>query len=809
MRNITIKSFVLIVLSCFTRIVFAQTIQAFDKTNLQGISSVQVFNGENPDLKVLTGTGGKADVSSLKKEGEWTIRHPFYTSQKMSYERLVSLNFKVYLIEKLNDLDEVVVSASRFEEKKADVAQKVQLIRNSQLQQMNQSSTADVLAQSGNVMVQKSQQGGGSPIIRGFETNRVLIVIDGVRMNNAIYRGGHLQNVITLDNSMMDKVEIAFGPSSAVYGSDALGGVMHFHSKSPVLATTTKTLVKANAYARYFSAANGYAAHADVSVSNKKLGSITSFTLSQFGDLTQGSKRSSKYPDFGKRNWYQGRINGKDTVMRNPNPNKQVGSEYEQIDLLQKILFQSSANVKHTLNVQFSTTKDVPRYDRLTEMNGTSPKFAEWYYGPQRRFFASYMLELSKEMKLYDKSRLVLAYQNIEESRIDRRFNSVNRNHRIETLNILSANLDFEKDVNRHEIRYGLEAYTNQVNSKAFRQNIQTQTNSPLDTRYPDGGSNMNGLAVYATHTIELGKKNGKFILSNGIRISYISLNAQFRDQSYFPFPFSDISQRNANVTGNLGFVYNPTTDWRITVNASTGFRTPNVDDLTKVFESVPGSLVVPNPKLRSEYSYNGEISVSKTFNERITISFLGYYTLLNNVINVQKAQFNGQDSIIYDGVLSQVIAPTNSGKAYIYGTELAIKGEIFKNLSVFATLNYTYGRIKTDSTEYPLDHIAPLFGRIGFTFSMKKFKAELFANYSGAKKVKDYNLIGEDNFASATPDGMPTWYTLNLRLNYQICKSIGLQLACENILDQNYRVFASNISAPGRNFIVTLRFGF
>ncbi len=788
---------------------FSQTIFITDKTNLQPISNVQIFANSDPDLKVISAVNGKIDVSRIKKEGIWTIRHPFYSTLQLSYEQLVSQNFQVSLTEKLNDLDEVIVSASRFEEKKSDVPQKVELIRNSQLQQMNQSSTADVLANSGNVLVQKSQQGGGSPIIRGFETNRVLIVIDGVRMNNAIYRGGHLQNVITLDNAIMDKVELAFGPSSAVYGSDALGGVMHFHTKSPLLATTTKTLVKANAYARYFSAANGYSAHADMNVGGKKFGSLTSFTFAQFGDLTQGSKRSSKYPDFGKRSWYQDRINGIDTMILNSNPNKQIGSGYEQIDVLQKFLLQSSVNMKHTINVQLSNTKDVPRYDRLTEMNGAKPKFAEWYYGPQKRVFASYMLELSKKMKIYDQARFVLGYQNIEESRMDRRFQNAKKNHRIETLNILSANLDFEKEIKDHELRYGLEGYTNQVNSKAFQENIINGTQVPLDTRYPDGGSQMNGLAAYATHTIELGKEKGKFIISDGLRLSFVSLNAKFIDQTFFPFPFSDISQQNTNLTGNLGFVYNPSKKWRMTLNASTGFRAPNVDDLTKVFESVPGSIVVPNPNLKSEYSYNGELGISRTFKERLTISALGYYTLLKNVINVQPTNFNGQDSIMYDGQLSQVIAPTNAGKAYIYGTELALRGEILPSLSIFATFNYTFGRIATDTTDYPLDHIAPMFGRLGVTYSLKKFKAEIFANYSGAKKLADYNLIGEDNFASATPDGMPAWYTLNFRLNYQFHKTIGLQVACENLLDQNYRVFASNISAPGRNVIVTLRFGF
>jgi hemoglobin/transferrin/lactoferrin receptor protein len=80
---------------------------------------------------------------------------------------------------------------------------------------------------------------------------------------------------------------------------------------------------------------------------------------------------------------------------------------------------------------------------------------------------------------------------------------------------------------------------------------------------------------------------------------------------------------------------------------------------------------------------------------------------------------------------------------------------------------------------------------------------------YNGWKRVKDYNQVGEDNLPYATPQGTPAWYTLNVRMAYQLNKMLQAQLALENILDRNYRVFASGISAPGRNLIITLRASF
>ena len=196
-------------------------------------------------------------------------------------------------------------------------------------------------------------------------------------------------------------------------------------------------------------------------------------------------------------------------------------------------------------------------------------------------------------------------------------------------------------------------------------------------------------------------------------------------------------------------------------------------------------------------------------FAKSINIGLNGYYTLLQNALTVQNSLYNGQDSILFDGSLSQVMTTTNAGQANVMGVEAFVSGKLGEYFSILATVNYTRGRIKTDSIPYPLDHIPPVFGKVSLTYQAQKFKAEFFTNYSGWKRLEDYNLIGEDNYAYALPQGMPGWFTLNLRVGYNINKNLAIQAACENILDQNYRNFASNISAPGRNFILTLRGNF
>lgn len=799
------KIILLVMGMVFTYTLFSQTITITDNADLQPLMNVAIFC-KQPSVSAITNSKGVADISMFKGLDSIYFNHVNYTSKVYNYRDLESLNFKISMVEKLYSLDELVISASRFEEKLKDVAQPVQIIRSKELAFISQQTTADVIQNTGNVMVQKSQLGGGSPIIRGFETNKVLMVIDGVRMNNAIYRGGHIQNILTLDNSIMSKMEILFGPGSVIYGSDALGGVMYFHTKTPILSDKESMSVQANALTRFSTACSEKTAHVDFNLGWKKFASLSSVSYSQFGDLRQGHNRNPFYGNWGKRTFYSERINGKDSMIINSNPDIQKKSGYTQYDFLQKFLYQQSKNFSHEFNLQYSTSGNINRYDRLTEMSGLYPKFGEWYYGPQNRFFASYTLNMIGNGGFYDNARIILAYQKVEESRHNRKFNKTALNSNVEKLDIYTLNADFAKKLNRNEIRYGLDVWYNKVNSTAKTRDIVTGTITPLNTRYPDGGSTMQSIAGYITHSIEISKQ---LIVNDGIRVNFVQLHSKFNDKTFFPFPFDEVTQKNTAINGNLGLIYMPGADWRFTLVGSTGFRAPNVDDLSKVFESVPGSVIVPNPDLKPEYTYNLDLGVSKTINNTVTFGINGFYTWYKQAITTQLGTFNGNSEIMYDGQLSQVTMNVNAKEAYIYGMSGYLNSNFSENFSITSTLNYTYGRIKTDTTDYPLDHIAPVFGKTSFNLKLKKLRGEFFVSYSGAKKSADYNLFGEDNASfSADPikGYLPAWYTLNIRTAYQFNKYIQLQVAIENILDQNYRMFASNISAAGRNVSVSLR---
>ena len=698
--------------------------------------------------------------------------------------------------EKNISLNEVVVSGSKFEAQRGTIPNQISLISKNQIAFQNTPNTGDLLINSGNVFVQKSQGGGGSPVLRGFESSRVLVVVDGIRMNNAIYRAGHLQNVLRIDQSMLDRAEILFGPSSVIYGSDALGGVMSFKSKNPTLDK-----ISASAYTRYSSAWNEKTVHADVNLGFKKFGSLTSITYSDFSDLIQGDKRTDKFPDFGKRLFYAERIDGKDTKVTNPDYNKQVGSGYSQYDILQKFMFQQSDKVKHTINLQYSNSSDVPRYDRLTEVSGTNPRFAEWYYGPEKRFLAAYHLELS-DAKIYDKGMITAAFQDIEESRISRNFNNVNKRSQYEKVAVWTLNADFQKVIKANTIQYGAELTYNDVKSTATNLNISTGVITPSGTRYPDGKNTMQSLAVYLTDQLNISQK---LYINAGLRYNSVSLKTEFKDKTFFPFPFDKVTQNPNALSGNLGVVARPVNKTKLSALFSSGFRSPNIDDMAKVFDSRAGTLIVPNPTIKPEYTYNYEATINQQIGEVLTIEATYFYTQFKNAIVTAPFTLNGQSTTDFLGVKSTVLASQNVREAQINGWNVAVYAKLTPDLIFSSTLNNTKGKIKDDKNT-PLDHIPPMFGRTAIKFNKNKLQIEAFSLYNGWKKIADYNPEGEDNAQYATADGMPSWWTLNVRSAFQINKHLQIQAACENILDKNYRNFASGISNAGRNFIVTLR---
>lgn len=748
---------------------------------------------------VYTRSNGETEL----EPGRYHIYSSFYQISTVTIPASHTGVFRVVLYAYNNALAPVTIWSGRSTQNSDQFAQQIEVIPAREIAVASQPTSAELLSQSGKIFVQKSQLGGGSPVMRGFEASRVLFMIDGVRQNNAIYRAGHLQNVLRIDNSILERVELIYGPASTAYGSDALGGVMHFYTKNPALSVDKKFSTSGNAYLRYSTAYNEKTGHFDINLAGKKFGSLTSVTFSHFGDLMQGNITPKNSPRYWDRTFTVKRINGQDSAVANPNTNRQTGSGYYQYDLLQKFLIRDKRST-HTVNLQYSNSSQVNRYDRLTETNASgTPRFAEWYYGPEQRLLGSYRVLMNHHKKMYDYATITAAYQHIKESRHSRNFQAANRTSRYEQLHIGTLNGDFTKIHGDHNISYGFELGYNRVLSTAERINVNTGAVSAASTRYPDGGSHYYSAALYAMHTWKI---SPKLALNDGIRITYVGIRSLFRDTVFFPFLQGNTTQNNVAPTAMIGLNYMPGSSWKLRALASTGFRSPNVDDLGRVFDSNLGEIVIiPNKNIQPEYTVNMDLGISKRMNGHFLVELNGFFTYMLNAVQLRPYSVNGQDSLEYDGTVSRIWANQNTGRAFITGVNMNIEARFNGNFSMQQTFTYTYGRV-IDSVLVPMDHIAPFFGRTSLIYERNKWRAEAYAQYQGAKALRDYSASGEDNLQYATPEGMPGWYTLNLRASYSPIPQFQVQLACENLLDRRYRTFASGISAPGRNFSVTLR---
>ncbi|WP_395047387.1 TonB-dependent receptor plug domain-containing protein [Flavobacterium sp.] len=709
-----------------------------------------------------------------------------------------------------NQLGVVKIESQRYTKSKKNNSQAIESITQKDIEFGNYQNTADMLSNSGKLFVQKSQQGGGSPVIRGLESSRILLLVDGVRMNNLIFRGGHLQNVLSVDENMLESTDILFGSSSTQFGSDALGGAINLITKRPLLLSQNNgKAFSGSLNTRYSTANEEKSGYGDFRFSGNKWATLTAISYNDFGDVKMGSKKNGHNDFFGARPYYIETVNGVDNIVKNDDPLIQKFSGYKQYNAMQKVLFKPNESTEHNLNLQFSTTTDIPRYDRLTDLKGNGNlKTSTWNYGPQKRILAGY--KFSKQKAILNSDLTIgTSYQNIEESRINRNHGKTGEESRVEKVSVYSINADLKAKIGQGELLYGVEGFYDDLKSTASITDIKTGVVTPTNTRYPDGKNFTLKTDAFATYFSKL-TKNTTYNL--GARVGYAKLHSEFKDKTYFPFPFSDIDQTNITYSGAAGITNNSTKNVRVSFNVATGFRTPNVDDLAKIFESAKGvSLVVPNPDIKPEKNVTGDFNITLYTDKIFEFENTVFYTQLFDAIVTDKFNFNGENTVIYNGVATPVVANQNLGKAEIFGYSTSLKINILENLKFYGNFNYTYGRVKSENnnTSKPLDHIPPIYGKTGFNFENKWLNLDLNMLYNGKKHLEDYSTSGEDNLVYAPAKGMPAWQTYNFKVAVKPFNSLTVYSGVENILDIQYRNFASGINAAGRNIYLGGKYNF
>ncbi|MDT0557800.1 TonB-dependent receptor [Ichthyenterobacterium sp. W332] len=784
----------------------AQVITVLEKGTNEPIAGVVLYN-INKNKSTSTDIIGNASIDAFDINEIIYFQNILYKKVNITKSQIITNDNTVYLELKVEGLDQVVVSASKFEQDNKDIPQRIISLNAEDIRLANPQTSADALLGTGNVYIQKSQLGGGSPIIRGFSTNRLLISVDGVRMNNAIFRGGNLQNVISIDPFSINNTEITLGSGSVVYGSDAIGGVMSFYTKRPQLSYKDSLYFNTNSTIRYASANFEKTAHVDFNLGYKKWAFLSSVSFTDFNDLRMGNHGPEEY----LRPEYIATLNGIDTVVENSEPNIQKPTGYSQFNIMQKIRYEPIDNLNFDFGFFFTKTSDFPRYDRLILDNGNTLRSAEWNYGPQQWLMSNLQVtKVSSRSNFYDKIKATMAYQNFKESRSDRDFQSTLRNRTQESLDAYSFNIDLEKQLSKKSILfYGIEYIFNRVSSQGLIEDITSNNTELTVSRYPDG-STWQSLAAYANYKY---KPNLKFVFQTGLRYNQVTTNSDFTfDNQFLNLPFNEAKLNTGALTGSAGFTWLPSKIMQWKFNLSTAFRAPNIDDIGKVFDSEPGSVVVPNDDLRPEYSVGGDLGLQLNLNT-VKLDFNTYYTFLDNALIRRDFNLNGETQIIYNGELSNVQAIQNASKTWIYGFEAAIEVKLSDLTKLRSQYNIIGGTEEDENgVEVPVRHVAPAFGSTHIIWNKNRLNIDAFAQYNGelsfnqlapSEQNKAY-LYAED--ANGNPYS-PSWYTLNIRSSYQLNDQFSVTAALENITDQRYRTYSSGISAPGRNLILSLHY--
>ncbi len=819
-----------------------------------------------PDVSFSTETDldGRAVLENLGYRDEVIFSYIGYADLKLP---IFEIRRRNGIIQMFPDATaDTIVVIGRRDDAVEEIPYQVEQIKKADISFKNAQTSADALEVNGGVFIQKTQMGGGSPVIRGFEANRVLNVIDGVRLNNAIYRNGHLQNAVTIDNSMLKQIEVIYGPGSLMYGSDALGGVIHFRSIDPTLLTDASEKdhrLTTNFYTRFATANLEKRAHLDLNYGKQKWGFITSITATDYDALRAGKNGPKEFPNFGKRYFYTDRDQTEaiDQVYSNNFPEIQVGvgtgdpniyrfwnTEYSQFDFLQKIKVQPNHKVNFTLNYQYSSSTNVPRYDNLLDTidRADNLKWSEWYYGPQMRSMVSLKTRLLNENVAYDKATIIGSFQRIDEDRIRRKYANRYRTINKEDVFVYSLTADFDKYLDEQErsvISYGLDLAHNRVESKVRVLDINSGRVllNTATTRYPSGGSAMATFGSYLNYRWR--SQDSTIVFNGGLRYSSVNLDATYLETDFIEWPedyYNQIENNNGDLTWAAGLTWNNASNWQVRVLAAKAFRSPNIDDWAK--NRVKGSkIVVPNLDLKPETANNFELTVAKElgdYNARakqgrfIKLSATGFYSHLKDAIVRVDSSNLDTNVLIVDDEPHDIQININSEDANIFGFSGNVLVKLDDVWTFNSGINITKGTTLfsnniVQDTIVPFAHIPPLYGATSLRYNYDRLQLELSLKYNGRKKLEDYSVSDieeggiidrggtSDNIEQTPLDydaegkafhtGTYGWTTVNFYSSYKLNDKYSVNFAIENIFDKLYLPFASTIPAPGRNFVFSL----
>jgi len=658
--------------------------------------------------------------------------------------------------------ENLVYSVNRTPEFAARTARAVTIVTIDDIWRKNARTLPEVLMEEAGVFVQQTNYGSGSPIIRGLMGKEILILIDGVRINNAIFRTGPIQYLNTIDLGLVARIEIVRGVVS-VLGSDALGGTINIITRKGTGAGAEKAAGRlAGRFSTADSAGTGRA---------EVLG-----RLERFSYLVGGTLRTT------------------DNVTGGAGVGRQPATGYDEGAANAFLTYSLARDKTLSLSYVGLEQRHVPRTDRVAD--GTNLRFD---FHPQRLQLGALAYQDLTLRRLFDSVKVTLFWNRQDEGRQEIRQNKPSQERRLDDRDTMyGLNLEMTSSAaTSHRIVYGLDYSTERVVSRRSDLNLDTGAVTPKRGNFTDGAA-YDALSVYVRDRADLGQRLTVVV---GGRFNHYSIEG--RETS----SVGDLSldTRKGHLTGAASAIVHLPRQVNLVGSLTYGFRALNIEDIS-VFDERPNGTEIPNPALQPERVLMYEAGV-KLAGKRLSGMAFVYRSLLSDLLVRSAGTYGGLSFFdlngngIKDGAEVDALQRQNIGKATIQGVELQARYRLRPDLTLFGNLTATKGN--DDRASVPLGRIPPRFGTAGVRWQPSlRFKPwlELTGQFAGAQR----RLAPSDTTDSRIgPDGTDGFAVLTLRAGLSPTQRLRLVAAAENLTNEQYKLHASGLYRPGRQLVL------
>jgi len=648
-------------------------------------------------------------------------------------------------------LEQVYVTATRSKRSDLEVAAAVTAVGAEKMLGERPGVIAAALRAEPGVFFQQTTPGQGVPIIRGLKGSQVLHLIDGMRINNALFRNAPNQYLGLIDGFSAERVEVVRGAQGSLYGADAMGGVMQVLTSEPDYDTRAWRQEN-RLYASYDSVDDG------VALSARSSGGHAGF----------GFAGGASYQRHGSRRAGGGA--------------RQRPSGYRSKAADVKFLAGLGEDASMMLSAQAMEQPSTPRYDELVAGFGqTEPSSEQFLFRPNRREFIHARLRLFGRSAWFEEFEAHAARQVITDDRLSQGFQSpviVTERNR-STLDGLTLQFNTVLQAVTRLV-WGAEYYTDAIDSHRFEIDGGPGTLTEVRSRFPDGAS-MDSAALYASAEWPLLQD---LAVRFGLRYSHFDIRLPATDE------YGAVNLTPADLTGDLHAVYDLRPGIRLVANVGRGFRPPNVFDLATLGPRPGNRYNIANPALQPETVMSYDLGIKAETGDSELELFVFRMDYADKITSV------GTGATTADG--RAIVRSENRSRATIYGLEANLEWSPGERATTFLVLNFTHGREHDDDGAYPADRIPPLNGRLGLRYRLaREWTIEPYTTFAARQDRLSPRDLRDPRI---DPRGTPGWMTLNVGVRFQPSAGLQIGLRLQNLTDENYREHASGIDAAGRN---------